>query len=277
MRRLLVVTLGMFLTAAGVWFSFRSGQKQAASEAAERMRLERKAFEAGYSATTQSETLSPHLRRVLAAIQELRMTEASLDRQRAELVRREHDAVAELAGHGISHSAGAGPVYAAQLQQIELLRSQIAESERKILELRKNIRAEQMADSGTKSSREELTELRKPPDPRRITLAAILTGCVYYLAMVIGIFVSSAYEGLDRMKHSARVSFRRLVALATTVGSWQGLLVSPFVFAIVRGVIPAEGISFAIVLFAFQNGFFWRSTMHRLSRSRSVAPEAAVA
>jgi hypothetical protein len=272
MRRLLVVTLGVLFTATGVWFSIRAGQKQAASEAEQRVRLERKAFVAGYHASAQSDVWLRPAQRTVAEIEELRDTKALLARQRAEMATLEEEAIKELAGTSTSNVRGAGPVYVARLRQIETLRSEIADSERKTAELEKNIRAGMASVSGPNLSTKTPTGPPNPPDRSQITVTAVLTGCIYYLAMVIGIFVSSAYEGLDRLKHSARVSFSRFFALATTVGSWQGLLVSPFVFAIVRGVIPAEGISFAVVLFSFQNGFFWRSTMQRFSRSRSAAP-----
>jgi hypothetical protein len=105
-------------------------------------------------------------------------------------------------------------------------------------------------------------------DSPKQTLVNFLLACFYFLLVLLGIMAGSVFDVLGTQYTSTnRLSAREVAALAFSRTGWQGLLASPIVFALVKVSLPATDFNFGLLLFAFQNGFFWRITLKRLSES----------
>jgi hypothetical protein len=99
-------------------------------------------------------------------------------------------------------------------------------------------------------------------------LLPFLLGTLYYLVMICGIFTGSIYDRLSETDAKKQVRLKQLMRHATTAGTWQGVIVSPFIFALMKGAIPDDGFNFSMALLAFENGFFWRATMRKIEQIR---------
>src|SRR5947209_8268619 len=97
-------------------------------------------------------------------------------------------------------------------------------------------------------------------------LFPLLIGIAYYLITVGGILLGSVYEALDKTDRTKILRPREVLSYAFTSGSWQGIIASPLVFAIIKGAIPSEGVTFSMSILAFENGFFWRSTLKKFTQ-----------
>jgi hypothetical protein len=93
----------------------------------------------------------------------------------------------------------------------------------------------------------------------------------YYLLMLLGMITATAYDALDKENPNKKVNFRRILARISTPGTYQGMLVSPIVFGMLRASLTTDDLTLTMALFAFQNGFFWRSTFTRLRPSSGAA------
>lgn len=144
-----------------------------------------------------------------------------------------------------------------------------------------------------KSTREEILESldRLPRESRRLTtkerlerlgddavhgresiLISLLFGFLYVLCILAGIFSGSVYEALGKLDSTKPVKLRQVLRYARTAGTWQGIFAAPIVFTALVVVIPIEGrFSFAVAILAYQNGFFWRATLKRLSEAKAAS------
>jgi hypothetical protein len=121
-------------------------------------------------------------------------------------------------------------------------------------------------------------EMRPPsPSPGK-QMEPLLLGAGYYAIMLLGIVMGSVYTALDKADEGAQMSFRAILRYGFTPSTWQGMLISPIIFSILVSAGITSSVRWATVLFAFQNGFFWRATMQRVTaaRAKTVADVQAV-
>lgn len=108
-------------------------------------------------------------------------------------------------------------------------------------------------------------------------LFPLLYGLLYFLVIVAGIYTGSIYEALGKMDGTKKIRFRQVIRKAGTPSTWQGILASPIVFAVVIVLVPKDGFSFPMAFLAYQNGFFWRATLQKFAEAREIRQEAKAA
>lgn len=101
-------------------------------------------------------------------------------------------------------------------------------------------------------------------NPKGVLLPFII-GSIYFIVTCLGIFAGSIYETLDASKSIRTLTARQVFRYAFRSSGWQGIIASPFIFFIVPASVPTNTLTAGMSLFAFQNGFFWRGTMKRIS------------
>jgi len=112
---------------------------------------------------------------------------------------------------------------------------------------------------------------------RRPILMSLLFSCIYILCILVGIFSGSVYEALGKLDSAKPVKFGQLLHYARTAGTWQGVFAGPVVFTALVAALPLEArFSLPVAILAYQNGFFWRATLKRLSEAKA-APNAQAA
>jgi len=116
-----------------------------------------------------------------------------------------------------------------------------------------------------------LYEMRLPPAERREATEPLLLGAGYYAITLLGIVTGSVYTALDKADQDAVTSVRAILRYGFTPSTWQGILISPIIFSILVSAGITGSVRWATMLLAFQNGFFWRSTMQRVTAARTKA------
>jgi type II secretory pathway pseudopilin PulG len=108
-----------------------------------------------------------------------------------------------------------------------------------------------------------------PPISKWNAFQPFLVGLAYYLITLLGIVTGSIYEALEKIEGAKKIRVRVLLKHAVSAGSWRGLLASPIIFAVIKAAIPEGGLTFSMFLLSYQNGFFWRSTLKKLSDAQA--------
>jgi len=105
--------------------------------------------------------------------------------------------------------------------------------------------------------------------PAMLTRAvAIVLGIVYYITMLFGIIIGTAYDGLSKADPNTKLRPADILEYGFTPEGWPGMLASPLMFSILMGTGVTSSLAFATFLLAFQNGFFWRATMAKYNEVR---------
>lgn len=113
---------------------------------------------------------------------------------------------------------------------------------------------------------------------RRPVLMSLLFGCIYILCIFVGIFSGSVYEALGKLDGAKPVKFAQILRYARTAGTWQGIFAGPVVFTALVVALPTEAkFSLPVAILAYQNGFFWRATLKRLSEAKAASNPSATA
>jgi hypothetical protein len=110
-------------------------------------------------------------------------------------------------------------------------------------------------------------------NPQKV-LFPLLFSVLYFLVIVAGILTGSIYEALGKMDGTRKISFRQVLRKAGTPGTWQGILASPIVFAVVIMLVPKDAFSLPMAFLAYQNGFFWRATLQKFAEVKEARKEA---
>lgn len=110
-------------------------------------------------------------------------------------------------------------------------------------------------------------------NPDKLLLPLIL-GMLYFSIIVAGILTGSLYEALGKMEANRKITFRHVFRKVGTPTTWQGILASPIVFAVIIVLVPKDNFSFPMAFLAYQNGFFWRATLQKVADVRESRLEA---
>jgi len=102
----------------------------------------------------------------------------------------------------------------------------------------------------------------------------VMVGLIYYAVILFGISAGSVFDAIARLKPESRLSVRQVLKHSLTVQHWQGILVSPMIFAAFYVTVSGEGIRTSFLLFALENGFFWRIVLQRVRSSVRGQPTA---
>lgn len=94
----------------------------------------------------------------------------------------------------------------------------------------------------------------------------ILVGGLYYLLTLLGIVLGVVFESLGSVADNTRVTLTDVKKSLQTAQSWRGLVASPLVFLTVYVGVRSAPITTPFVLLAFQNGFFWKMAMSRITQ-----------
>jgi hypothetical protein len=94
---------------------------------------------------------------------------------------------------------------------------------------------------------------------------AVLIALLYYALTILGIGAGVTFEALEKERAETAISWVHIKGYLRSPNSWRGLVVSPLIFLTVYMGVRSSPITVPFIILAFQNGFFWKATMSRLT------------